>query len=120
MSKKKHLRSFTVTFESHRLPNKYYDDPIQTVEIGVNASSIQDAITVASRQALRKFIDKAPSWVANVCWKKDHYVEGAGYIAGQAPRSQGKLSAPYNLTRRLKATVTLGNIPIQLELDFDQ
>ncbi|MNC22497.1 hypothetical protein D3C75_704990 [compost metagenome] len=116
--KKKQLRSFTVTFESHRLPNKYYDDPITIVEVGVNASSVQDAILVASRQALRKFIDRVPTWVANVCWKKDHYVEGCGYIAGQAPRNRGKLSAPYNLTRRLTATVTLGNIPVQLELDF--
>lgn len=117
---KQQLRPFAVTFESHRAPNKVYHEPIFAVDVNVMAASVEDALTVASREAIGEFIDRKPSWAAKVCWSRDQFYEGCGYISGRAPRGGERLSAPYHLTKRLKATVTLGRLPIQLELDFNQ
>lgn len=114
------LRPFGVTFESHRQPCKKYTDPVVIIDINVEADSVEQALNVAGRIAIRQFIHRTPSWVSSVCWSRDSTFDGCGYISGRANRSGGKLSAPYHLTRRLKATVTLGRIPKQLELDFNQ
>lgn len=114
------LRPFGVTFESHRLAGKKYADPTVIVDVNVQADSVEQALHIAGRMVIRQFIDRTPSWVSGVCWSRDSTFEECGYISGRAKRSGGKLSAPYHLTRRLKATVTLGRIPKQLELDFKQ
>lgn len=122
MSKRKKkikLRPFGVSFESHRYPYKFYNDPVVIVDVNVEASSVKEAITIAGRKALRQFIDEVPDWVSNVLWAKDPHFEGCGYIAAQSKRPDSTLSKPYNMTKRLQVTVTLGRLPKQLELEFE-
>lgn len=57
--------------------------------------------------------------IKNVTWCRDPWNESAGYIAVQYPRANGNgLSQPYNVSRRLTASLTLGRIPHQLSFDW--
>lgn len=55
----------------------------------------------------------------NITWCRDPWNDNAGYIAVQYPRVKGVgLSQPYNVSRRLTVSLTLGRIPHQLSFDW--
>lgn len=93
----------------------------QCVDIHVKATSVKEAQTKASRIAVEMMTHRLsmPRDIANFCWCRDSRKDGYGFIAAQWSRRDNKLSVPYYMTNRLKITVTLGNLPLQLEFDFE-
>lgn len=119
MAKKRPLRLFCVEFSTFHNPRYTREDPLtfSTIQVQVQAPGVNEAKNIAARQVLTQFIPRVPKQAVNVCWSTDQKYPEAGYISVQYPRG-AKLSAPYHMTRRMKVEVTLGNIPIQLCLDF--
>lgn len=118
MPKKRALHAYCVEFSSHRKEGYCYNTPPhEPVVVEVLAAGVKEAINLACRKTLTRFVSPIPKQAANICWARDSTYEGTGYMSVQYSRGT-RLSAPYYMTKRMTVEVTLGNIPRQLCFDF--